>query len=289
MTSKHAKTQADPAGEIKTDDTGMTPKQLVKQEDCIACHAPTAVLANGGMSEARALGYFFTTANGKFTKDTAPAHSSEWPNVACTVCHNPHNPGKPAYFNSATKTYEPMKSTSELCGQCHGNLRFPDTDHLSYNILSGTGGIGVPNQQTMPGATCTDCHMFVSDVDDSNSAMFHGHTWAITVQEAGGKSTTSCTRCHAGRGAAKARAIISAYKSSFQSLDASAQKNVAAAAKAMKGTQDKALQAKLKEARHNLTYAESDESGGFHNHKYLMDLVRDANDKAREILSTLGK
>ncbi|NOX96522.1 MAG: ammonia-forming cytochrome c nitrite reductase subunit c552 [Nitrospirae bacterium] len=292
-TSKHAKTQADPAGELGEERAGQTPEEVIHGEDaenCIACHAPTAVLANGGMSEVQALEYFFTTEDGKFTKDTAPVHSSEWPNVACIACHDQHNPGEPAYFNSSTKKHEPMKNTSELCGQCHGSLRFPDTDHLSYNIRTGTGGIGVPDQRTMPGATCTDCHMFVSKVDDSNSATFHGHTWAITVQEADGKSTTSCTRCHAGsKDAAKAKAIISAYKSGFQALDVTAQKNVAAAAEAMKGIQDKVLQAKLKEARHNLTYAESDESGGFHNHKYLMALVKDANDKAREILSTLGK
>ena len=155
-------------------------------------------------------------------------------------------------------------------------------------VLVGTGGIGVSDQQTMPGVVCTDCHMFVSDVDGSNSAMFHGHTWAITVKEANGESTTSCTHCHSTFDAAKASGIITAFKSSFASLDATAQKNVALAAEAMKGNSDKALQAKLTEAQHNLGYAESDESDGFHNHKYVMALVKDANDSALEILSALG-
>ena len=157
-TSKHSETQADVAGELGEERAGQTAKEVVNGEDpenCIACHAPTAVLADGGMSEEQALEYFFTTADGKFTAETAPAHSSEWPNVSCTACHDQHNPGEPAYFNSSTKKHEPMKNASELCGQCHGNLRFPDTDHRSYNIRSGTGGIGVPDQQTMPTATCT--------------------------------------------------------------------------------------------------------------------------------------
>jgi glutaredoxin len=291
-TSKHSETQADVAGELSEERAGQTAKEVVSgedAEDCIACHAPTAVLANGGMSEEQALEYFFTTADGKFTKDTAPAHSSEWPSVACIACHDQHNPAKPAYFNSSTKEHVAMKDASELCGQCHGNLRFPDTDHLSYNIRAGTGGVGVPDQQTMPGVACTDCHMFASDVDGSNSAMFHGHSWAITVKEADGKSTTSCTRCHADKDTAKATSTINQWKSDFQSLDATAQKNVAAAAEAVKGSEDKALQSKLEEAQHNLEYAESDESGGFHNHKYLMSLLKDANDKALEILAATRK
>ena len=56
----------------------------------------------------------------------------------------------------------------------------------------------------------------------------------------------------------------------------------------MQGVQDPALQSKLEEAQHNLTYAESDESGGYHNHNYLMSLLEDANNKALEILATLN-
>ncbi|MFQ5664973.1 MAG: hypothetical protein ACE5I7_00925 [Candidatus Binatia bacterium] len=49
------------------------------------------------------------------------------------------------------------------------------------------------------------------------------------------------------------------------------------------------LQAKLAEAQFNLNYADSDESGGFHNHNYLMSLLNDANAKAQEILAALGR
>ena len=48
--------------------------------------------------------------------------------------------------------------------------------------------------------------------------------------------------------------------------------------------QDSSRQAMLKEAQDNMTFAESDESGGFHNHKYLMSLLQDSNQKALEIL-----
>lgn len=288
----HGDTQADVASELAEERAGQTPDEVLHgedPEDCLACHGPTAIAANGGMSEAEALNYFFTTADGKFTADTAPLHSSEWPSVACTACHDQHDPAKPSYFNPSTKKHEPMESSGELCGQCHGNLRFPDTDHLSYNVLQGSGGIGVPDQQTMPGITCTDCHMFASDVDDSNSSMFHGHTFAITVEEADGITTTSCTHCHATIDTATANAIIGVWQSSFQALSVTVEENVAKATEAMAGVADEALQAKLEEAQHNLEYAESDESGGVHNRKYLMALLNDGNERALEILSALGK
>lgn len=291
-TSRHSQTQADVASEFSKERVGQTPDEVLHgkdAEDCIACHAPTAVLANGGMSEAQALSYFFSTSDGKFTGNTAAAHSPEWPSVACTACHDQHDPAKPSYFNASTKKYEPMKSANELCGQCHGDLRFPDTNHLSYNIESGTGGVGVPDKQMMPGVSCTDCHMFVSNVDGSNSAMFQGHSWAISVQEGNGQTTTSCTHCHADLDTAKANATITGWKSDFQALAATAENNVAAAADAMKAVTDKPLQAKLDEAQRNLKYAESDESGGSHNHKYLMALLNDANDRALEILAALKK
>ena len=56
---------------------------------------------------------------------------------------------------------------------------------------------------------------------------------------------------------------------------------------ALAGVSDAVLQADRKEAQFNLALAESDESGGVHNHNYLMALLNDANDKALEILSAL--
>lgn len=290
LTSKHAKTQNDPASELSTERAGQTPDEVINgddAEDCIQCHAPTAVLANGGMTEAGALAYFFTTTNGKFDSSTVAQHTDEWPNVSCTTCHDPHQPNHPSYFDSSKKEYIPMRSPQELCGQCHGNLRFPDTDHLSYNILTGTGGMGIDDQKTMPGSRCVDCHMYNSGVDGSNSAMFHGHSFKIIVKEADG-ATASCTQCHSSMDAAAAQTQIDTFKSDFATLDTATAAKVASAVTAMKGSTDVQLQNELAEAQFNLTYAESDESGGFHNHKYLMSLLNDANAKAEDILSKVN-
>lgn len=292
LTNKHAKTQVDVATELASERSGQTPADLitgVDAENCIACHAPTAVLANGGMTETQALNYFFTTTDGKFTLNAVADHASEWPNVSCTACHDPHNPATPSYFNSETKTYQPMQDTNQLCGQCHGNLRFPGTDHLSYNINLGTGGKGVQDFQMTPNAKCTDCHMFVSSVDGSNSAMQGGHSWAISVKEADGTYTTSCIKCHADWTTAKSEATIKQLQTSFQTLDAKVQKIVTQATQAMQGHTDADLQGKLDEATFNLSFAESDESGGFHNNTYLMALLNDAQQKAQEVLKALGK
>ncbi len=293
VTSKHSATQSDVAKELGTGRSGQSPDDVINGQDsenCIACHAPTAVLANGGMSESQAMAYFFTTgADGKFSPDTAVSHASEWPNVSCTACHDPHNPKTPSFFNSATKQYQPMQSSNELCGQCHGNLRFPSTDHLSYNINAGTGGMGVPDQQMTPNVACTDCHMYVSNVDGSNSVKLSGHTWAITVQEADGQVTTSCTHCHSDWDTTKSESNISQLKSEFQALDTEVHIIADQASTAMEGVNNPNLQNKLKEAQFNLSYADSDESGGFHNHTYLMALLTDASQKAQEILTALGK
>src|SRR5262249_29336643 len=174
-----------------------------------------------------ALEYFFNTSNGVFSAATDSIHFSEWPGVSCTTCHDPHDPQKPSYFNSATAQYQTMTNSVQLCGQCHGDLRFADTDHLSYNILTGTGGLGVTNQQTMPGVTCTDCHMYSSPDDGTLSKSYHGHTWAIRIQEVSGQITSSCTACHSTMDAEAADTTIARWQAEFQALDATVQANVA--------------------------------------------------------------
>lgn len=270
--SKHADTQKDVADELIEERSGQTPDEVINgsdPEDCIFCHAPTAVLANGGMTEVQALSYFFTTPNGVFDSNTTVAHTTEWSHVACIACHDPHHPNDAlSIFNSITRRREPMPNSEVLCGQCHGNLRFPDTDHLTYNIEQGTGGIGVPNQVTMPGVQCIDCHMHVA------GDVYHGHRW---------EHLNGCQKCHVIT-ADVAQAKIARWKLDFAILDVETTNNVNAAAAAMNGVQNASLQAKLDEAQKNLDYAHGDESGGFHNHKYLMALLNDANDKAKAII-----
>jgi len=283
--SKHGGTQQDVADELAEERTGQSPHEVVTGDDpesCIACHAPTAVLAGGGMTEEEALDYFFSTAGGVFTDGTAIQHADQWPEVACNACHDPHNPDAPSYFNSATREYEPMPSPDQLCGQCHGSLRFASTDHLTYDVRQGSGGIGVADQQLMGGVSCVDCHMYVSDVDGSLSSMQHGHSFSITVEEKDG-TATSCDHCHPGMNVS---ATISGFQSDYAELDATASANVEAAAAALAGSDDTVLLDKLDEAQHNLALAEGDESGGFHNHNYLMALLNDANDRAQEILES---
>jgi hypothetical protein len=149
--------------------------------------------------------------------------------------------------------------------------------------------MGVPDQQMMPKVVCTDCHMYNSGVDGSNSTQMGGHSWQITVSEADGSSTTSCTHCHAELDTTKAEAKIAQLKADFQTLDTTAQDIVGKAAKAMDGVTTPDLQAKLTEAQFNLSYAESDESGGFHNNTYLKALLNDSILRSQEILKALGK
>ncbi len=280
--------QSDVAGELGEEWAGVSPDSVINGtdgEDCIACHAPTSVLANNGISEAEALKMFFTTTNGKFDSNTKPANTDIWPEVACVTCHNPHNPGAVSYFNSSTKKYETLKSTNELCGKCHGNLRFPDTDHLSYNIEQGTGGKGVPDNQTMPGIKCVDCHMYTIDVDDSKALMYGGHSWSVFVKEDDGSESSACTNCHSSMDASAAKSKIVEWKTEFSRLDSIAASKISAAEAKLAGSTNSTLLGYLNEAEHNLTFAESDESQGVHNHKYTKALLQDAINKADLVLT----
>ncbi len=282
--SKHAHTQAHVAGELSGSHPGETSDGVTQGEDCIGCHAPTAVLANGGMNESQALGYFFSTTNGVFATNTVAVHTNEWPHVACNACHDPHDPGKFSYFNSATKQYQVMADAAQLCGQCHGNLRFAGTDHLSYNVLTGAGGVGVSNPGWMAGGvTCTDCHMYNSGVDGSQSKKLAGHTWAVTVPEASGPGTSACTVCHSSMDAGTAASMIASWQTTFQALDATVSAQVTTAAGECQNTTDTNVLAGLSEAQQNLALAESDESHGVHNHDFLMGLLNDASQKALSI------
>ena len=237
---------------------------------------------------AEALDYFFSTENGLFSSATASLNKDQWPDVACISCHNPHEPNTVYYFNSNTKNYEAMNSADELCGQCRGNLRFPDTDHLSYNILKGMGAIGVQFKQTMPEITCTDCHMYASDVEESNSTMYHGHNWSIFVEEEDGSETVSCQACHQEMDATVSQMNIETYQDEAQARLDSAGQKFALAESQMEGNTDANLQAKLAEAATNLSLVEGDESGGFHNHKYQMDLLANVIQNANDILAATG-
>jgi len=286
LSSKHGhKGQDDVAGELSANHSGQTPDQVITGEDCIACHAPTAVTLSGGITEAQALGKFFSTSNGSFTASTSPIDTVDYPNVSCIACHNPHNPDTLSYFNSYTKTYEVMSSSDSLCGQCHGNLRFPNTDHLSYNINLGTGGKNVSNITSMGGVKCVDCHMYNTGIDGTNSAMYKGHTWSVFVKEADGSVDASCTKCHSAMSADSAASLVQQWKNNFQSLDSIAEAKVTEAASHLKNSADSSNYA---EAQFNMTYAESDESGGVHNHLYSVELLNDAISKANLIVTGIS-
>lgn len=279
LSSKHGHGGQDDVVSELTENDGLTPDEVIADENCIACHASTSVLLNGGMTEAEALSYFFTTTDGKITSTTTTQNTDMWTEVACIACHNPHKPDDISYFNSATKDYEVMSSSEELCGQCHGNLRFPDTDHLSYNIEQGTGAIGVADQVTMTGITCVDCHMH-SGEEDTKSAMFGGHSWGVFVTEEDSSVSSSCTACHTYMNANTALSNIQGMQDEFANLDSIANENIAAAEAFLAGSSDSAKIHMLEDAQFNLAFAEGDESGGVHNHNYTTALLNDVIEKS---------
>ncbi len=324
--SKHSNTQFDVAGELSEERVGETPDEVINgedPEDCIACHAPYAVTANGGMTEAETLDFFFTTTDGVFTANTVAKNTDKWPSDGCVTCHDPHT-NELAIYNSTTKTHVPMASSDELCGQCHGTLRFPDTDHHTYDLMQGTGGIGVPDQQTMPGISCVECHMAVDHTTwpgehHFNEYMTHGHTWQVIVN-GGDKShhpenhpewtgwsmgaiagdmadhgdgagngdaphVASCTACHSTMDADSVRSIVETMQQEFATLDATANVKIAAATDSLQGSTDSVAIHMLQNAQFNLAYVEGDESAGVHNHKYTTSLLNNVISISDQIIS----
>ncbi len=284
QSSRHgSRGQYDLATELAASWAGQPADSVIhgsQAENCIACHAPTSTNLKEGITEVQVLNRFFTMKNGMFDSTTTVADTAHWENVACSVCHNPHKPDTLAYFNSTTGTYQYFANANQLCGQCHGNLRFPETDHRSYNIAEGTGGVGVTDQKTMPGATCIDCHMYRSAVDGSNSRMFGGHSWSIVVEETDTSATVSCAKCHSTMTTDQALSYVQTCQNEYAHLDSVAQASVCAAETVSISSSDTMRLRYLAEAQDNLTYAEMDESGGLHNHKYLVALLNDAIQKA---------
>jgi hypothetical protein len=125
--------------------------------------------------------------------------------------------------------------------------------------------------------------------DSINTAFGSTVASVLDKTDDSGNTTTSCTHCHADMDTAKSKSIITQFQSDFQSLDALTKTSVQAADAAMQGITSPDLLAKLKEAHANLSYAESDESKGYHNHTYLMALLNDALKRSQEILTALGK
>jgi len=290
LSSKHGHGGQDDVAEEIVENDGLTPAEIIADEDCIACHASTSVLLNGGMSEAEALSYFFTTTDGKITSTTTTQNTDMWTEVACIACHNPHKPDDISYFNSATKDYEVMSSSEELCGQCHGTLRFPDTDHLSYNIQQGTGAIGVADAATMPGIKCVDCHMH-SGEEDTKSAMFGGHSWEVFITEDGGTVNASCSssNCHPSMDVNSAMTTVNAFKDEFANLDSIANVKVADAVTFLEGSSDATKLQMLEDAQFNLAFAEGDESGGVHNHNYTKAILNNVIEKANDIVTGVSE
>ncbi len=286
--SRHgSQTQVDVAGELAEEWAGVPPDSVINgsgAENCIACHSPTATKANGGISEAEALNQFFTTTEGVFTASTTVSDTANWPYVSCLGCHDPHNPDTLSYFNSTTRTYEVMSSSDSLCGQCHGGLRFPDTDHLSYNLAQGTGGVGVPDLVMMPGVKCVDCHMANDALDGSVSVTNEGHSWEVFIPKTGSGGYASCGNvgCHS-FDSDVSRSIVASWQTTFQQLVDTATAKIAIADSLLLGSTDSVLLNYLAEAKANLAYAESDESGGAHNANYVQSLLQDAIDKAQSI------
>ncbi len=114
-----------------------------------------------------------------------PVAQEEWHNIGCEICHipvgNSYYTGI-AFWNQQTGQYEPVSSTTELCGKCHaGTHGFQVIEeqavspaHKGWDCTRCHGAHGLPS-------ACTNCH----DPSVGKGASAH-------AQHPG----TNCTACH---------------------------------------------------------------------------------------------
>lgn len=112
---------------------------------------------------------------------------SDWKSITCGVCHQPIGNSYStalAFWDQATRQYQPVTSATELCGKCHeGRHGFEvvweqtnSPAHKNWACTKCHGSHGAP-------VKCTDCH----DVANGPNATVHAQHAAFQV---------NCTACH---------------------------------------------------------------------------------------------
>ncbi len=109
----------------------------------------------------------------------------DWKSITCDVCHQPvgdsYNTAI-AYWNQATGAYEPIGSSTELCGKCHEGLHgfeaiFEQASSQAHKGWDCTRCHGSHGQSVK----CTDCH----DATTGKGAPTHANHPRV-----------DCTACH---------------------------------------------------------------------------------------------
>ena len=273
--------------------------------------------------------------NGTENKVTVPLTPDNFKGITCDVCHNLHDMGdwlaktKAAFgtaksygwynrdalvaaTNSTTgavtrykANYTMMESTTELCGNCHSNIRIGNegpgwTSATAVNPISPHGFpakdifVGSWKQTGSLKFECISCHMYMQTTDESgailnDSQKIKGHSFK--VNEAGLQNTSACSGCHAiGTTVGTIPDVIEDIQAATHTKWNSTNATVMAALAQVKAfTGEKNLsRAKIAQAYWNLRLVSSDESWGVRNPVKVNNLLNESITLANDSITALG-
>jgi len=253
--------------------------------------------------------------------------------ITCGVCHNIHDMGDwlkktndtfgeakfyawynrdaiPIYNTTGALTrykanYSMMANTTELCGNCHSNIRIGNTGpgYGTPTSRNPTGIIsphGFPAKDVFMGSPkqtasfeCIDCHMATKITDPTNlteivlpdSQKVKGHSFKVNVPLL---QNATCKDCHAIGNISDRIEVIQAYTHTKWNATNITVMNALATINAFTGEKNQS-RGLIAEAYWNLRMVSSDESWGVHNPNGTNKLLDDATALANDSLAKLGQ
>jgi formate-dependent nitrite reductase cytochrome c552 subunit len=293
-----------------------------RMNSCDKCHSPfnwnplTDFNSNGTQN----------TATVKLTPDN-------FKGIICAVCHNFHDMGDwlkktnatfgeakaYAWYNkdavvAATNAttgaitrykanYTMMSNTTELCGNCHSNIRIGN-EGPGWNGSGGnpTGVHGFPAKDVFDGSykqtvlnfECIDCHMSTM-ITDSNGSLLpdsqkvKGHSFKVNATIL--MNGTTCSSCHV-TGSTLGNLSATIENIQAQTRDKWNATNITvlgalATIKAYNGEKNLSRD-KIAQAYWNLRLVSSDESWGVHNPVKVNNLLNESSTLANDAIEALG-
>lgn len=186
--------------------TSGAPKS--RANSCLKCHSP--INWNPAIAE---------------SVTTSIQLTDSFKGIVCTVCHNIHDMGDwinktgmvYAWYNRDAilsgsiykANYSVMDNTTELCGNCHSNIRYGNTGPgwtLGANNPTSVHGypakdifVGSWKQSSMLKFECIDCHMYINKTNltggiANDTEKITGHSFAVNAQ--GLQTKPECSGCH---------------------------------------------------------------------------------------------
>ncbi|PWB54735.1 MAG: hypothetical protein C3F06_03805 [Candidatus Methanoperedenaceae archaeon] len=242
--------------------------------------------------------------------------------ITCAVCHDIHNMGgsinssglkyswynRDASYSSSSNRYSAnytlMANTTELCGNCHSNVKIdgqgPGWNGTNSNPTSPHGWpakdifVGSWKQSGMLKYECIDCHMYINKTNatgyqlvDANKTT--GHSFAVDAT--GLQNTSKCNVCHEnGTAIDTIQVVVNKIQADTIAKHTTVNATVTAALENYKSYGGiKTLSAsKIAQAYWNVNLVKSDESWGVHDPIGTNQLLDDALVLAAASNSSLG-